>query len=371
MRNITLIGNIFGMDGYSNHVRQFANALYKQNKNINLVTQKPMGWEIGCPDNFFDMCSKKETYNDGVSIAVMFPHQCPLYWHDCKDFICYLVWEGDSIPEFWLDYLFDEHISQIWVPSTHVKDAILNTLPKRRGILLRTGEEIKDKIRIVPEGVDPELFKIEKESHKKFTFIVNKGWRNNINDRGGTQYALQAFNEEFKDSEPVEMIVKINPVYNGPDWNLHKELEKIGITKINKNVKFNTEILQYKQLYKLYNAGDCFLFPTMGEAFGLTAIEAMSCGLPIIYTDFGGQLDFVPEANWNIPYKLVPANDGPMYEDVKWAKPDIEQLRLDMREAFNDKIVCDKVGLINREFVVKNFTWVHAASKALKFIEEL
>jgi len=160
-------------------------------------------------------------------------------------------------------------------------------------------------------------------------------------------------------------------VYNGPDWNLHKELEKIGITKINKNVKFNTEILQYKQLYKLYNAGDCFLFPTMGEAFGLTAIEAMSCGLPIIYTDFGGQLDFVPEANWNIPYKLVPANDGPMYEDVKWAKPDIEQLRLDMREAFNDKIVCDKVGLINREFVVKNFTWVHAASKALKFIEEL
>jgi len=369
MRNINLIGNIFGIDGYSNHVRQFANTLYKQNKNINLVTQKPQGWEVGCPDNFFDMCSKKEPYADGVSIAVMFPHQWPLYWHDCKDFVGYVVFEGTNVPEFWLDYLIDDHVSQIWVPSKHVKDAIINTCDNSMHLGLK--KAIKDKIKIVPEGVDPDLFKIEKESHEKFTFIVNKGWRNSANDRGGVQYALQAFNEEFKEDEQVEMIVKINPAYNGPDWVLKNELEKIGLTKINKNIKFNNEVLQYKLLYKLYNAGDCFLFPTMGEAFGLTAIEAMSCGLPIIYTDFGGHTDFIPDGNFNIPYTLVPANDGPMYEDVMWAKPDIELLKKDMREAFNNKIVGNKIGLINREFIKNNFTWVHAADKALECIKEL
>ena len=42
---------------------------------------------------------------------------------------------------------------------------------------------------------------------------------------------------------------------------------------------------------KLYSAADVYLFPTLAETFGMTVVEAMSCGLPVITFETGG----VPE----------------------------------------------------------------------------
>jgi glycosyltransferase involved in cell wall biosynthesis len=42
---------------------------------------------------------------------------------------------------------------------------------------------------------------------------------------------------------------------------------------------------------------DFFVFPTEEEAFGLAAVEAMGCGLPVISTRTGGLADFIREEN--------------------------------------------------------------------------
>ena len=50
------------------------------------------------------------------------------------------------------------------------------------------------------------------------------------------------------------------------------------------NVKFSGFVTR-DQLAEKYYESDAFVFPTLGEGYGLVVLEAMSCGLPVISSD--------------------------------------------------------------------------------------
>jgi glycosyltransferase involved in cell wall biosynthesis len=52
-----------------------------------------------------------------------------------------------------------------------------------------------------------------------------------------------------------------------------------------------------EELVSAYRAADAFLFPSTTETFGLVALEAMACGLPVIAARAGGVLDTVRDGH--------------------------------------------------------------------------
>lgn len=47
------------------------------------------------------------------------------------------------------------------------------------------------------------------------------------------------------------------------------------------------------ELRRLYNAADVFVMPSRREPFGLVALEAMACGLPVVGSNEGGLPEFI------------------------------------------------------------------------------
>jgi glycosyltransferase involved in cell wall biosynthesis len=46
-------------------------------------------------------------------------------------------------------------------------------------------------------------------------------------------------------------------------------------------------------LAMLYQESDVFVFPTLGEGFGLVVLESLSCGVPVICSDLAGGNDAI------------------------------------------------------------------------------
>ena len=234
-------------------------------------------------------------------------------------------------------------------------------------------DEMENKIKIVSHGVDIDLFKpIKRKPNEDFTFVANKGFAKGIDDRGGIQWLIKAYCEEFTGDDKVALSVKINPSYCGPGWNIQHEIQKLNVIKENMpKMSVNHGFISPKEIAKMYQDADIFVSATMGEGFNLPGLEAMSCGLPTIQTGFGGQTDYMTERDsWYIDFDLVQAPNDIMYEEVKWGLPDVPHLRKLMRYCYENRDECAKRGIEARKTAEK-WTWDITAKNAIKFLEEV
>ncbi len=142
------------------------------------------------------------------------------------------------------------------------------------------------------EGITSEnIFKIPYGVDQSFIFQNDREYSNNklnvlfvgqINQLKGIYQLLEAAKEINNPN------ISFNIVGSG------KEAFKDILNKYENYVRFHGYLYKEK-LQKQYESNHIFVFPTMGEGFGLVLLEAMAAGLPVITTRHCGGADLVEE----------------------------------------------------------------------------
>ena len=366
---INIIGTILGSSGYDSHTRQLANALSKTT-DVKLTTQLQPGQEKLLTDKELELIKKPGEPDINLIITA------PLHWKQhclAKRNWVYLIWEGDKIPQCYIDECLNPDIEYVFVASEHTKKAVLKSVKDEDTLIeIAKGNEIINKLIVVPHGVDLNLFYPKEKPKEQFTFLANKGWRN-LEDRGGIQYLVKAYLEEFSPQDNVKLLVKINPAYGIPNLDsfvgqiTDKAKEQLPL------LQFAVDNVSYDKMVDFYSQGDVFVMPSRAEAFGIPAIEAMACGLPVITTNFGGQTDFCNNDNgWIVGGELEEIQHELQYEGIKWLTPSVDELKKAMRTAYQSgDELCQNYksgkGLKVLE-TAKEFTWDNSAQKIKELI---
>lgn len=147
--------------------------------------------------------------------------------------------------------------------------------------------DIKKEIEVIPNFIDLERFKrIEKAHFKKA--IAPKGEKllvhtSNFRKVKRIQDVLLIFNEVHK-----QIPSKLLLVGDGPERvNIEMLSRELGI---NEDVRFLGKL---DEVEEVLSVSDLFLMPSETESFGLAALEAMACEVPVISSNAGG----IPELN--------------------------------------------------------------------------
>jgi len=96
----------------------------------------------------------------------------------------------------------------------------------------------------------------------------------------------------------------------------------IGITKTN-NVK---------ELAEIYTAADVFVNPTLEEVMGLTNVEALACGTPVITFDTGGSVECIDK---NTGYVVEKGNLDHLIQAIESLKRDVDRAKSSKARARN------------------------------------
>ncbi len=145
-----------------------------------------------------------------------------------------------------------------------------------------TNYDIEKDILVIPNFVDTDLFKPNCDCSFKKN-IAAKGEKILVHTSNFRQVKRVPDTIRIFERVQKEIPSKLLLVGDGPDRSecerLVRQLDIVDKVKFLGKQEVLTEIL---------NAADVFLIPSQSESFGLAALEAMACGIPVVGSSVGG-----------------------------------------------------------------------------------
>lgn len=206
--------------------------------------------------------------------------------------------------KYGIPFVITEHSSKLNKPAEQISNLDKRLADKAYQIsdqLICVSEALRKNILqnfqhdsiVIPDMVDNQNFqyldKVKKEPPFVFVSV-------------GNLIPIKAFNQLIEAFSQVKDNAELYIIGDGPERENLKN--QINTLNLDSKVKLLGRLSRY-EINEIYQNSHVFVLPSQSETFGVSYIEAMYAGLPVIATRCGGPESFVNESNG----MLVPVND--------------------------------------------------------------
>jgi len=188
-------------------------------------------------------------------------------------------------------------------------------------------------ISVIYNGIDHDRFVPKNRNSRKLKVL----FCGNLSLRKGAQW-LPSIADKLSSNIIIQYTSGLRDI---PDSYNHPQLECVGK-------------VEYKNMHKLYQNADIFLFPTVREGFGLVVAEAMSCGLPVVASNCSAIPELVDD---QLGGYLCPVGDTNAFSNAINTLSDNPELR-------------EHMGEYNRVKVENKFTLIRMIKEYQQFFEQ-
>lgn len=212
-------------------------------------------------------------------------------------------------------------------------------------------KELHDKYEVdstvIHNGIEIDRFKDSVQPRKPFILFVG-----GMESRKGLEFAIQTLEILVKKGRDLRLIAIARPGFKGVEsraWFDHL-IERCGLAG---KVEIH-ELVDDEELTRLYATASVFFLPTRMEGWGLSIMEAMASGCPVVSTPVGGITELVHSENNGL---LVPVGDVHGFAEA------IEHL-------LDDKVLRERLCAAAKE-TVKKFSWDVSAERTIELYNKI
>lgn len=226
--------------------------------------------------------------------------------------------------------------------SSKLKAKLFNYILDGADVICSTSNDMANEIRkyynkkdieITPFGVDTNKFNIHNNilSNSYITIGVSK----HLNKIYGIDILLKSFAMLIKE---VNKDIRLLIVGDGPD---RKPLETLAHElNIADKITFVGSV-ENKDVPIYMNKMDIVALPSLSESFGVAALEAESCGRPVVCSDVGGLKEVVSDSKTGYIFK----------------SEDIVDLKNKLKLLVENEALMHSFSSSGRKFVLDNYDW--------------
>lgn len=257
--------------------------------------------------------------------------------------IYYTVWESSKYPETYTQAIKNANV-----------DLVLTATEFTRWTLSREGIKAK----VWHHGIDDRFEYKSRKDDGVFTFLHYNAYE----WRKGWEIVLGAFLEEFKENEPVKLILKARERDNA-DYLLPITMDKHSPLPF-ANVEEILGHLSDDEMVQLLERTDCGVFPVRGEGWFLPATECVKQGIPVIMPNVCSMSE-----QWGTGYFDCGIdgyiNASPRYPGYM-IMPSLEGVKKQMRYVYENEKEVRELAKQGSKEVTKKFNW----NKIIKDLEK-
>lgn len=267
----------------------------------------------------------------------------PRWWNPSPDkyTIGYHPWESTLLPPGWADIM--NKCDEIWTPSPIIAD------------WYHRYSGITRPVYVFEHGVSPIWAPHKRAVDGKFKFLHSGGEA----VRKGMKEVLTAHRQEFGHLQDIELNLKMT----SEGWRVSGW----------PNVNIVPDSIELNELVKLYHDNNVYVYPSWGEGFGLTPLQALATGMPTITLS-----SWAPYARFLDPNLIVESElSGPpeghilyglwreIHPGMMW-KPDVASLQRAMRYAYENYDDCVEFAMSQTDEISEYYDWDRLTEEAFK-----